>query len=71
MDKNPKRICWETTCFIARFNEEAGRVEICKAILEAARKGEIELYTSFITVCECAKIKGEYASRGEGLEMRH
>lgn len=45
MDKNPKRICWETTCFIARFNEEAGRVEICKAILEAARKGEIEPHT--------------------------
>ncbi len=65
MDKNPKRICWETSCFSARFNEEPGRVEVCKAILEAAKKGEIELYTSFITVCEWAKIKGEYASEAE------
>jgi len=65
MDKNPKKIYWETSCFSARFNEEAGRVEVCKAILEAAKKGEVELYTSFITVCEWAKIKGEYASEAE------
>ena len=65
MEKNPKKICWETSCFIARFNEELGRVEVCKAILEAAKKGEVELYTSFITVCEWAKIKGEYASEAE------
>jgi predicted nucleic acid-binding protein len=65
MDNNPKRICWETSCFSARFNEEAGRVEVCKAILEAAKKGDVELYTSFITVCEWAKIKGEYASEAE------
>jgi len=65
MDKNPKKICWETSCFTARFNEEPGRVDVCKAILEAAKKGEVELYTSFITVCEWAKIKGEYASEAE------
>jgi predicted nucleic acid-binding protein len=65
MAKKPKRICWETSCFGATFNEEAGRVEVCKAIIEAAKKGEIELYTSFITVCEWAKIKGQYASEAE------
>jgi predicted nucleic acid-binding protein len=62
---NPKRICWETSCFIASFNEEPGRVEVCNAILEATKKGEVELYTSFITVCEWVKIKGEYASEAE------
>jgi len=65
MAKKPKRICWETSCFSATFNEEVGRVEVCKAIIEAAKKGEIELYTSFITVCEWAKIKGQYASEAE------
>jgi len=65
MNDNPKRICWETSCFSARFNEELGRVDVCEAIIEAAKKGDIELYTSFITVCEWAKIKNEYASEAE------
>lgn len=65
MNDNPKRICWETSCFSARFNEEPGRVDVCKSIIEAAKKGDVELYTSFITVCEWAKIKNEYASEAE------
>jgi len=65
MATNPKRICWETSCFIARFNEEPARVDVCKAILESAKKGELTLYTSYITMCEWAKIKGEYASEAE------
>lgn len=66
MANNHKRICWDTSCFIARFNEEPGRVNVCKAILEAAKKGEITLYTSFITMCELVRIRGEYASEAEG-----
>ena len=62
---NPKIICWETNCFLALFNKEPGRVEICNAIIEAAKRGEIKLYTSFLTICECAKIKDEYASEAE------
>ena len=65
MATNHKRICWETSCFIARFNEEPARVDVCKAILEAAKKGELTLYTSYITMCEWVKIKGEYASEAE------
>lgn len=65
METNPKRICWETSCFIARFNEEPERLEVCKAILEAAKKGDTQLYTSFMSLCEWVKIKGEYPSEAE------
>lgn len=65
MNANPRRICWETSCFSARFNEEPGRVEVCKAIIEAAKRREVTLYTSYLTMCEWAKIKGEYASEAE------
>lgn len=64
---NPKTICWETSCFVAKFNKELGRVEVCNAILEATKKGEVHLYTSFLTVCELAKVKGEYASEAEDI----
>jgi predicted nucleic acid-binding protein len=65
MANNPKRICWETSCFVARFNEEPARIGVCNAILEAAKKGELTLYTSYMTMCELVKVKGEYASEAE------
>ena len=65
MSENPRTICWETSCFIARFNEEHSRVDICKAIIEAAKRGEVTLYTSYLTMCEWAKIKGEYATEAD------
>jgi predicted nucleic acid-binding protein len=34
-------------------------------IIEAAKREEVTLYTSYITMCEWAKIKGEYASEAE------
>lgn len=65
MRNNPKTICWDTNCFIAKFNEERDRIDVCNAILEAAKTGEVTLYTSFLTMCELVKIKGEYASEAE------
>lgn len=65
MTTKPKIICWDANCFIALFNKELGRVDICNAIVEAAKHGELRLYTSFLTICECAKIKDEYASEAE------
>jgi predicted nucleic acid-binding protein len=65
IEKNPKTICWETSCFSAIFNKESGRTEVCKAIIEAAKKEEVTLYTSYLTMCEWAKIRGEYASEAE------
>lgn len=62
---NPKIICWDTNCFLALFNKEQDRVDICNAIVEDAKKGKIKLYTSFLTICECVKIKDEYASEAE------
>ena len=64
---NPKIICWDTNCFLALFNREQDRVDICNAVVEAAKKGEIKLYTSFLTICECAKIRDEYASEAETI----
>lgn len=52
---------------MALLNKEPGRVEICNAIIEAAKRGEIKLYTSYLSLCECAKVKGEYASEAEEL----
>jgi predicted nucleic acid-binding protein len=65
MSINPKTVYWDTSCFIARFNGEPDRIEVCNAIIEAAKREELKLYTSYLTMCEWAKIKGEYASEAE------
>ena len=55
MADRPK-VYWEASPFCATFNDERGRSHICFALLEAARKGEIELYTSTLTLIEVFKI---------------
>lgn len=55
MADRPK-VCWESSPFVSVINDEAGRSHICFALLEAARKGEIELYTSTLTLIEVFKV---------------
>lgn len=55
MADKPK-VCWEASPFCAVINGEAGRSHICFALLEAARKGEVELYTSTLTLIEVFKV---------------
>ena len=55
MADRPK-VCWEASPFVAMFNDEPGRSHICFALLESARKGEIELYTSMLTLIEVFKV---------------
>lgn len=63
--KQPENVCWDSNCFCAWFSEEQGRYEICDAIIDAARKNEIKLYTSFLTLAEVVKIPGLYPSEAE------
>jgi len=65
MGANPNTVCWDTSCFVAKFNGEIGRIDVCNAILEAAKRNEVKLFTSYITMCELVKIKGEYPSEAE------
>ena len=55
MADKPK-IYWESSPFCATINGETGRSHICFALLEAARKSEIELYTSTLTLIEVFKV---------------
>ena len=54
MADKPK-VYWEASPFCAIINDEAGRSHICLALLEAARQGDIELYTSTFTLIEVFK----------------
>ncbi|MCL2503359.1 MAG: PIN domain-containing protein [Coriobacteriia bacterium] len=46
---------WDSSCFIAWFNEEAERVEACEGVVQEARAGDIRILTSAITLTEVIK----------------
>ncbi len=48
---------WDSGCFIAWFNKEAGRYDKCKATLDKAEAGEVLLVVSAITLIEVIKLK--------------
>lgn len=50
---------WDSNCFIAIFENEIGRVDNCKSVLLAAKRGELRIITSALTLTEVIKIKGK------------
>ena len=50
---------WDSGCFMAFFNGEAGRLENCKSVLLAAERRELRIVNSALTLTEVIKIKGK------------
>jgi predicted nucleic acid-binding protein len=46
-------IYWDSAAFLAYFQEEEGRVELCQGTLERAEAREILIVTSSLTLAEC------------------
>ncbi|MHC5719718.1 MAG: type II toxin-antitoxin system VapC family toxin, partial [Nostoc sp.] len=49
----------DSCVFLGFLNNESDKVYECRAILQAAEEGVIELFTSAVTMAEVIKIKGE------------
>jgi predicted nucleic acid-binding protein len=52
-----KTVYWDANIFHALFGKEQGRVEFCERIDKAALNGEVDIYTSAITLVECVWVK--------------
>jgi len=46
-------IYWDSATFLAYFQQEAGRVELCQGTLERAAAGDVCIVTSTLTIAEC------------------
>ncbi|MBA2514595.1 MAG: type II toxin-antitoxin system VapC family toxin [Solirubrobacterales bacterium] len=51
---SPQRIYWDSCVFLSYVNEDEGRVGDISSLLEGARKQEIELVTSTVSIVEVA-----------------
>ena len=54
----PENRYWDSSVIIAYINEERGRVDTCRAILDDAEQGKIRIFTSALTITEVLKYKG-------------
>jgi predicted nucleic acid-binding protein len=51
-------VYWDSATFLAYFQQEAGRVDLCRGTLERAEGGEVAIITSALTIAECLWLRG-------------
>lgn len=56
MEKPKPRVYWESSPFCAAIWNELDRGHICHTILQSAKSGDIELFTSTLTLVEVFKV---------------
>ena len=52
-----KKIYWDSCIWISIIRDEEGRAPICKHLLDLAKKGEVQIWTSSLTLAEVFKKK--------------
>jgi predicted nucleic acid-binding protein len=61
--KNIKRLYWDSNVFLSAINATAERLPVINAILDDCDHGEVEIYTSVLTVTEVAFAEFEKRDR--------
>lgn len=49
----PKRVYWDTNCFLGWFQQETDKREALRVLLDGAGTGELVIVTSAVTITEC------------------
>jgi predicted nucleic acid-binding protein len=52
-------IYWDSATFLAYFQQEEGRHQLCQGTLERAEAGEVGIITSALTIAECLWLRGQ------------
>jgi hypothetical protein len=52
-------IYWDSATFLAHFQSEKGRVELCAGTLARAKAGEVCIVTSALALAECLWLRNE------------
>jgi hypothetical protein len=61
-EAKPRKLYWDTSCFICFLNaDEQDRRYICTDILRHAELGDVEIWTSTITIAEVIRPKDRFS----------
>jgi len=58
----PRRLYWDACVFLALINENEDRIPTIRAILDDADVGNVEIFTSYLTITEVAYAESEKKS---------
>jgi predicted nucleic acid-binding protein len=50
----PRRVYWDTNCFLGWFQQETGKRDALRELLNEAEAGELVIVTSALAITECA-----------------
>ena len=50
----PRRVYWDTNCFLGWFQQEPGKRDALRELLNEAEAGELVIVTSALAITECA-----------------
>jgi hypothetical protein len=56
---DPRKIYWDSCVWLGLINEEEDKLAACKFVIEKAKAGEVEIWTSTYTLAEVHKRKCE------------
>jgi predicted nucleic acid-binding protein len=62
-------IYWDSDAFLGWFQNEAGKVELCKGTLQRAEAGEVVIFTSALTIAEVLWMRGAPAIPRQKAEI--
>jgi len=54
-----EKIYWDSDAFLGWFQEDAGKVDLCRYTLERARNGEVLIVTSTLGIAESLWLRGQ------------
>ena len=53
----PTKVYWDSCVWLALILGEAGRVDRCESLIELAKKGDVQIWTSSLTLAEVYKLR--------------
>jgi predicted nucleic acid-binding protein len=55
----PKKVYWDSNVWLGFINDESGKADRCRHVLNEARLGNYEIWTSALTLAEVFKVSDE------------
>ncbi|MEO5669471.1 MAG: PIN domain-containing protein [Ramlibacter sp.] len=56
---DPKKVYWDSCCWLGLINDEPGKAERCRFVLKEAVLGAYEIWTSTLSLAEVFKVTAE------------
>lgn len=64
-----EKIYWDSDCFLAHFQAEAGKVDQCDGVIQRAERGDVLIVTSALTIAEVLWMRGGPRLSGDKAEI--